>query len=153
MKLSLFSTICGTALLISSLLPGAAQANEYSLQETRRDRAEIVSDLIAPLPARSQRIVVRCQQSASSSSTIRELIGSHRNQQILTIEIEGNCEEDSVSSLPPVIVVPYPQSSYPQSPLPEDIEQLLEEYKLEGGSHPAPWIIRPSSGWHWLLRN
>ena len=108
-------------------------STDWERHRSNRDRSTI-------------REILRDRASASSSSSS----SSHS----LRIEIDGQCDDiqlqvemPSSPSHPPQ-PLPYPNQGQPPS-----IEQYMEWYEDQMMEENIPWIIRPGSGWHWLLRD
>ena len=121
-------------------------------------------------------VIVRCDQRARyehefeefiddidrDRSTIREILrdrsssssSSSSSSHSLRIEIDGQCDDIQLqvempsSPSHPAQPLPYPNHGQPPS-----IEQYMEWYEDQMMEENIPWIIRPGSGCHWLLRD
>ena len=110
------------------------------------------------------------QHSAQSRSSIREILRDRTGSRSLIIEIQGQCNDIRLQVEPPSslshppLPLPYPHSSqpsntdqypdqYPDQYLDQHLEQYQDWYENQITEGNIPWIVRPGSGWHWLLRD
>ena len=189
--------IWSAALLLLPMLPTSTAASAAASPESmgtrpsqvRRERADIVSELIAPGQRNSPRIIVHCGASAHysqensydnedyeqhtsweslrrhserSRSTIREILRNRQDgHRSVTIEIQGNCDDVQVNVgaleshrllLPNRCSDDCP-NGFHSPDVDQYLDQYLEWYEEQLSEGNIPWVIRPGSGWHWLLRD
>lgn len=127
------------------------------LAQYERENIYEFEDFIEEVEGQSTDWEYHHHHEPQNRSTIREILrnrsrtssGNHS----LTIEIQGQCDDFQLQVEPPS------SRSYPPLPLlypnqgqSHSIEQYLEWYEDQMIEENIPWIIRPGSGWHWLLR-